>query len=142
MNFQFYWPIFLIVLSNIFYHICSRSTPNEIHPLASLSITYLIGAVVSVCLYAFLSRGGNLLAEYQYLNWSSFLLGITIVGLETGAIYMYKVGWPISSGQLVYSTLLTVCLLFVGRLLYQEAITAPKLIGILLCMAGLYLIRR
>lgn len=42
-----YRPVFLIVLSNVFYHICSKSTPSKLDPFASLTVTYLIGAAVS-----------------------------------------------------------------------------------------------
>ena len=87
-----YVPIAVIVLSNIFYHICSKSTPDAVDPFAALTVTYLVGAVVSGALYFALHRGGNLLAEYRHLNWSTWVLGIAIVGLEVGSIYMYKAG--------------------------------------------------
>jgi uncharacterized membrane protein len=44
-----------------------------------------------------------------------FILGIAIVGLEFGNIYMYKVGWNISIGSLVSNMLsLAVILIIVG----------------------------
>ncbi|WP_246597280.1 EamA family transporter [Faecalicatena faecalis] len=140
--FQMYWPIFLIVLSNIFYHICSKSTPAGIHPLAALTVTYAVGAIVSAVLYFVLNHGGNLIQEYHKLNWSSFVLGLAVVGLEAGSIYMYKAGWNISVGQLVHSSLLTVCLIIIGYFVYHEAVTIQKVVGILICMFGLYLINK
>lgn len=139
---QMYWPIFLIVLSNIFYHICSKSTPNGIHPLAALTVTYAVGTVISGVLYFILNHGGSLIQEYHKLNWSSFVLGLAVVGLEAGSIYMYKAGWNISVGQLVHSSLLTVCLIVIGYLFYHEAITLQKIAGIAICMFGLYLINK
>ena len=47
MSFQMIWPIGLMVLSNIFYNICSKETPSQMNPFAALIITYLVGAVVS-----------------------------------------------------------------------------------------------
>ena len=137
-----WWPIGLVVLSNIIYHISSKQTPAAIHPLASLSVTYLVGAAVSALLYAALSRGGHLLAEYRQLNWTALALGLAIVGLEAGNLYMYKLGWNVNSGHLTHSALLSIALLFVGRALYGEPITANKLIGIVLCLAGLTFISR
>jgi drug/metabolite transporter (DMT)-like permease len=136
------WPIALIVLSNVFYQVCSKSTPSEVNPFASLTITYGIGAIFSGILYWALSKGGNLLAEYRRVNWSAFVLGLVIVGLEAGSIYMYKAGWNISTGQLVHSSILAVILIFVGYSFYHETISATKIAGILICMAGLYLINR
>ena len=51
MGFAMIWPIALIVISNIFYNICSKETPAAINPFASLTVTYIVGAVVSlVCI--------------------------------------------------------------------------------------------
>jgi len=137
-----YWPIALIVLSNVFYHLCSKSTPTEINPFASLTITYMIGAVFSGVMYFILNKGGNLLREYHNVNWSAFVLGLAIVGLEAGSIYMYKAGWNISTGQLVYSSILAIILILVGHFFYQEAITGTKIAGILICMVGLFFINK
>jgi len=136
-----FWPIALIVLSNIFYNVCSKSTPAEISPFASLTVTYAIAAVVSGALY-FALGGRSLTAEYHLLNWSAAVLGVAVVGLEAGSIYMYKAGWSIGTGQLVYSSILAICLIAVGHLFYHEAVTHGKMLGVLICMAGLYLICR
>jgi len=137
-----WWPIALIVLSNIFYNVCSKSTPKAVNPLASLTITYGIGTIFSGILYFALNRGGSLLREYRQANWSAFVLGLAIVGLEAGSIYMYKAGWNVSTGQLVYSSILAVILIFVGTVFYREPITWTKTGGILICMIGLYLINK
>ena len=136
------WPIALIVLSNVFYHVSSKSLPGEVDPFASLTVTYLIGAAVSAVLFFALGRGGSIAQEIKKLNWSTWVLGVTIVGLEAGSIYMYKAGWNISSGQLVHSAILAVCLIAVGALFYQERITLTKVAGAAVCLLGLYLINR
>ncbi|WP_010244315.1 EamA family transporter [Acetivibrio cellulolyticus] len=137
-----YWPIALIVISNIFYNICSKQTPDSINPLASLTITYIIGAITSGVMYFVLNRDGNLLREYNHLNWTAFVLGIAIVGLEAGSIYMYKAGWNINSGQLLYSSILAIALIFVGYFLYHEVITWTKVVGITICLIGLVFISK
>lgn len=109
-----YWPIILIVVSNIFYNVCSKSTPGELNPFAALTVTYVIGAIVSTLAFFLLNPGDSLIQQYKHLNWSTFVLGIAVVGLEAGSIYMYKAGWNISTGQLVYSSILALCLIIVG----------------------------
>ncbi|MCR5484259.1 MAG: EamA family transporter [Clostridiales bacterium] len=139
---SYYWPIALIVLSNIFYHICSKSTPKDIDPLASLTVTYLVGAAASGILYFALNRHGNILSEFKHLNWTAFVLGLSIVGLEAGSIYMYKVGWNISTGQIFHSAILAICLIFIGYIFYREQITWTKITGIAVCLVGLFLISK
>ena len=139
---NYYWPIIMIVGSNVCYHICAKSVPESINPLASLGITYIISAASAIILYFLTSPVKNLATEYGNLNWTAFILGITIVGLEFGSISMYKLGWNISTGSLVANIALAVILIFVGVLLYKETITTQKIIGIGLCLAGLILINK
>ena len=139
---QLYWPIALAVLSDVFYQISSKSTAHDLNPFASLTITYMIGAVVSAVIFFITSKGGNLLSEWHHINWTAFVLGLAIVGLEAGSIYMYKVGWNINTGYIVKSIFLATALLIVGYLVYKEQITVTKIAGLAVCMAGLYLINR
>ena len=137
---SYIWPIALVVLSNTLYQICAKSVPEGMNPLASLTVTYLVGAAVSCALYFILNRNANLLREIRLTNWAPIVLGVVIVGLEVGFIYAFRAGWQISVAQIVSSAVLAVILIFVGYLLYHEAITWNKIVGIIVCLAGLVLI--
>ncbi len=137
---NYIWPLALVVLSNVLYQICAKSVPEGMNPLASLTITYVVGAVVSLILYFVLGRGGSLVSEWQKTNWAPFVLGLCIVGLEVGFIYAYKAGWPVSTAQIVQAAFLAVILIFVGFFLYKEQLTWNKIVGVLVCLAGLTLI--
>ena len=138
--FGYVWPLGLIVFSNVFYQICAKAVPEKMNPLASLTITYVTGAIASLIIYFALNKGGNIIQEYQKTNWAPFVLGLVIVGLEVGYIYAYKAGWPVSVAQIVQAAFLAVILIFVGYLLYKEEITWNKIVGIIVCLAGLGLI--
>ena len=140
--FSYLWPIALVVLSNVAYHISSKSTPVDINPFASLTITYSVGAVFSLILYYALNRNANILHEYSKLNWASILLGLAIVGLEVGYCYAYRAGWNVSTAQIVQSAALAVLLIAVGYFLYHEKISWNQIIGILICLIGLYFINK
>lgn len=138
--FNYLWPLVLVVLSNTFYQVCAKSVPGGINPLASLTVSYSVGAIISLILYFALNKNANLFEEYKHLNWAPFVLGIAIVGLEVGYIYAYKVGWPVSIAQIVQAAMLAVILIFVGFFFYKEAITLNKIVGIVVCLIGLGLI--
>ena len=142
MSLAMFWPIFLVVGAEIMYQICAKSTASTIDPFASLTVTYLVGAVTSAVIYFLLNRSGNLLREYSHINWSAFAMGVAIVGLEVGSIYMYKVGWTVSTGPLVKSVCVMVALALVGALVYREVITPTKLAGIVVCLVGVILINK
>ena len=138
--FAYIWPVALVVLSNTIYQLCAKSVPEGMNPLASLTVTYLIGAVVSCALYYVLNRDANLVRELRLTNWAPVVLGIVIVGLEVGFIYAFRAGWQVGTTQIITSAVVAVLLIFVGYLLYHEAITWNKITGIIICLAGLVLI--
>ena len=137
---SYIWPIALIVLSNTLYQVCAKSVPEGMNPFASLTVTYLVGAVISGILYYTLGNHTGLLKEYGKLNWAPVVLGIVIVGLEAGYIFAFKAGWQVSTAQVVQAAILAGVLLFVGWLLYHEAMTWNKIIGIVICLIGLVFI--
>ena len=79
LMFSYVWPIALVVLSNVVYQICAKSVPKGMNPLASLTVTYLVGAVASGILYYILNRGGNLIREYGKMNGVPIILGSAIL---------------------------------------------------------------
>jgi len=139
-TFLYILPLVLVLVSNVFYQISAKSVPAEMNPLASLTVTYLVGAVTSLVLYYLLNRGANIIKEYAKLNWAPFVLGLVVVGLEVGFIYAYKAGWQVSTAQIVQSAVLAVILIFVGKFIYGEPLTPNKIIGIIVCLAGLLII--
>ena len=142
MSVSMIWPIVLVVLSNIIYQICAKSVPKEMNTMATMTVTYLVGAFCSAIVFFLTNKDSNLLQEFKKLNFAPFLLGISVVGLEVGFIYAYKNGWAVSTASIVQSAFLSVALIFVGAILYHETITANKLIGIGICLVGLYFINR
>ena len=140
--FSFYWPIGLLVLSNVFYHITAKSLPVQVDSFFSMTVTYLVGAVVSLLLFFTLGSGEPVSQQVAGLNWAPFVLGLSVVGLEVGAIFMYKAGWEISVGNIVQAIFVAIALLVVGVLIYNEALTGTKVAGIAACLVGIFLLNK
>lgn len=137
---KFILPLGLVVVSNIIYQICAKSSPKNLNPFALLTVTYAVGAVMAAILFCFFSKNTTLFQEYKKLNWVPFVLGIVIVGLEVGWIFAYKAGWQVSTAQIVQSAVLAVFLIIVGAVFYKEPMTWNKIVGVLVCLVGLVLI--
>ena len=126
---SYLWPMALIIAANTLYQICAKSVPKDIDPFASLTVTYLVGAIASGILYFSFTPETNLWREYGKLNWAPVVLGLVIIGLEAGWICAYKAGWPVSVGFLVQSAFLAIALLLVGYFLFREPLSWNKVVG-------------
>ncbi|MGI6013430.1 MAG: EamA family transporter [Oscillospiraceae bacterium] len=134
------WPVGLIVITNVIYNIATKSTPAEASPYLALVITYLTGTVTAFVLYLLSRPQGTFVEHFRTLNWTSWLLGFAIVGLEVGYIYLYRTGWNISIGSIVCNILLAVALIVIGVFFYKEQIRLVQIAGIVCCFIGLVLI--
>ena len=134
-------PIVMIVASNVLYNLFTKTMPAGAHPFAALVITYLTAGAVSFGMLLVTAQGDSA-AAFRSINWTSAALGASIVGLELGYIYAYRAGWNISVCSLVANIALAVILLFVGLLFFSEKLSHNQLIGIVLCVAGLFFLNR
>lgn len=136
----YYWAIVLTVISNVFYHVFLKVTPSNVNPLLSLVVTYVVAAITTATIYLFYPERVSLAAGLKELNWTSYALGIAIVGLEIGFFLAYRAGWNINLAGLISSTTVSLLLIPIGLLFFRESLTATNLTGIILCLIGLILI--
>lgn len=140
--FMYVFSIVLIVASNILYNICQKSTPERANPFAALFVTYLIAGILTVVAFFVNKTDKALFQSFRELNWTSIALGVAIVGLEFGYIMAYRAGWNLSVGSLVANIILAVALIPIGILFYKEGFGLNKVLGSILCIAGLVLINK
>ena len=139
---QMLWPVLVVVGANTIYHISAKSAPENIDLFASLTLTYVIAGFVSLAMFFLTGAQKNLLQEMAKANWATYALAATIVFLEFGYLMVYRVGWPVSTASLVSNMVVCIILLLIGILFYKEAITAKQMLGIFVCFAGLFLVRK
>ena len=133
-------PILLIVISSCFYNICSKSTPGDVNSFGTLMITYLTASAITFVLFLATSQVENVPFELSKINWTSFVLGLAIIGLESGYLLAYRAGWQINTAPLVANTCLAVALIVIGAVLFKESINLKQIIGIVVCLGGIVLI--
>ena len=74
------------------------------------------------------------------MNWTSIVLAITILGIEAGYLLAYRSGWSLNVSALVVTVTVTILLIPTGVLLFSEKLSAHRVIGIVVCIAGLVLL--
>ena len=86
------------------------------------------------------SKDKNILTEFSKTNWTTFVLGVVIVGLELGYILAFRNGWKMNTASVTANITLAIALVFVSMIFYKESITLKQIAGIALCGGGLVLI--
>ncbi|MCQ2596480.1 MAG: EamA family transporter [Treponema sp.] len=140
--FNYIWPLAIIVFSNIVYQICAKGIPQEMNTYASMTVTYAVATLFSAIMFFVTTKGSNIVNELKLSNWATVVLGVVITGLEVGFIYAYKAGWKVSTLATVSNAFLAIGLLFLGFFMYHEVINWSKIVGVAICLVGLWFINR
>lgn len=138
---QLVW-LSLAIASTVAYHVVLKLTPADANPLLSLLFTYgsvalLFGGVLLLAPGEFAWRD-----EVRHLNWTAVALALAIIGLDLGFILLYRTGFEVSLGALVTQTAAAMLLVGIGVLVFSEKISLANAAGIVLCVAGLWLVNR
>jgi len=138
---QLLW-LSLAIASTVAYHVVLKLTPADANPLLSLLLTY--GSVALLFGGALLLSPGEFAwrDEVRHLNWTAIALALAIIGLDLGFILLYRTGFEVSLGALVTQTAAAMLLVGIGVLIFSEKISLANAAGIVLCVAGLWLVNR
>lgn len=138
---QLLW-LSLAIASTVAYHVVLKLTPAAANPLLSLLFTY--GSVALLFGGALLLSPGEFAwrDEVRHLNWTAIALALAIIGLDLGFILLYRTGFEVSLGALVTQTAAAMLLVGIGVLVFREKISLANAAGIVLCVAGLWLVNR
>lgn len=136
--FSTWWPLLLVVASSVGYQVGLKEVSGVGDPMASLLVTYLAASLVSFVLYFFQALGKeSFFRGVLSVNASAMGVGLSIVGIEMGSLFMYRAGWAVNVAFVVSNSLIVAALMLTGFLLYKEKLTLRQLIGVGISLAGI-----
>jgi len=138
--FLFYFSISLSIFSSALYHFTQKQIPADVNPAASIIVTYVLSLILSFILLYFLPPANGLLSALRGLNWASYALAFSLVGLEVGFLLVYRSGWNIGIAAVLVNVVASLILVPVAILLFREKLSMVNIAGILVCLAGLVML--
>ena len=132
----------IAIAATVGYHVVLKLTPAGVSPYLSLAATYAVTAVAFTAVYAVMPGPLPLRTAVGQLNWTTLVLGVVIVFLDLGFLMLYRGGFDVSLGQLITQSAAALLLLLLGVAFFAEKLSLANVAGILLCVAGLWLINK
>ena len=133
----FYLPIALTALATTLYHIAQKAIVPGVHPMVSLVITYATSLVACLSVVPFAPGGTTFVRSLKDLNWATYVVGLSIVGVELAILLAYRAGWRISLASVVANVATALLLVIIGAVGYGEHLAARHVVGVLMCLGGL-----
>jgi drug/metabolite transporter (DMT)-like permease len=137
-----WFAILLVIVGNVVYHLGQRAIPREANPVVATLAAYLVATTVTLLTIPLLATDGAIRTGWRALNWSTAAVGAGIVAIELGFLLAYRAGWRLSTASITANATVALVLVGIGAIAYRETLTAGRLAGIGLCVAGLWLVAR
>jgi drug/metabolite transporter (DMT)-like permease len=134
-------PLMLVVAGSLVYHVAAKSVPKALDPVASVIGVYAAALIGSIAVYA-AARPGSMPGLTRMWHPAIAAVGLGALMIELGFLVTYRAAWPVSMASVMTNGLVAVLLVPIGALMFGEAITPVRVIGVALCLIGVTLIQR
>ncbi|MGB7873827.1 MAG: hypothetical protein WBL25_05550 [Anaerolineales bacterium] len=138
--FLFYLSIILAIASSALYHFVQKSTPGNVNFAVSLLVTYVVSLGITLLIFAFYPTKNGFIAELRGLNWASYALALSLVGLEIGFLLVYRSGWNIGIAAVLVNVVASLILVPVAIFVFKDRLNWVNIVGILVCLIGLVML--
>lgn len=139
MNSMHVLPVIMIIGGGVLYHVCQKATPSTLDPFLALCISF--GLASLACFALFAGREGLSRTQLHRVNWTSIALALALVTIESGYLIGYRAGLKLNVTSFACNNLIALALLVLGTIVYRESFTLRTGVGMVVCIAGLLLLR-
>lgn len=137
-----FFSLTVVVLANVLYHTAQKSIAPSVHPLIATIVAYIAAIVLCLPMFALFPLQTSIGEELKRINWATYALALSIVGVELGYLLAYRAGWDVSIASVIANVGIAILLVPVGIWLFKESVSWTTLLGITLCLAGVALIAK
>lgn len=136
----FYVSIALTICSSALYHFSQKEIPAGVHPIVSVTVTYLVSLLLCLGLLYFLWPKEGVWLAVRQLNWASYVLALSLIGLEVGFLLVYRSGWNIGLAAVVVNVVASLILIPIALFVFRDKLSWVNIAGILVCLVGLVML--
>lgn len=129
------------VIGQVLYHVLIRGLDAAASPYLVIGVAYFVGLVIMCGAGVVDSERQNLHLD-QGTVWRAAGIGVGIALVELGYVFAYRFGLPLSIGPVTVLAITTVALIPIAVLAFSDGLRPQVLLGVVVTVAGLWLIAK
>jgi drug/metabolite transporter (DMT)-like permease len=133
--------ILLAVVGGVVYHASAKSIPKDLPPALVLVVAYASALIISAVAYLSVPGTSGAAATGRLWHPAVIGLGLGAAMIELGYVLTYRAAWSVSVASVIVNGMVAALLVPLGVLLFGEHLSSARILGLLLCLAGVWLLR-
>src|SRR5262245_17916764 len=125
----------------VIYHVSDKSVPRGAAPTLVLLVAYLTAFSISGLAHLSLRIEPGAFRSLRLVHPAILGLGVGAAMIELGYLLAYRAAWPVSIAPVVVNSMVAMCLIPVGLMAFDEHVSVTRIVGIALCLTGVWLLR-
>ncbi len=132
----------IAAMGNVTYHLGQKTISPSANPMILLMAVYGVAFLLCAVAAPFFRDTSGLAWSAQILSWPVLVLGAGVVLIEIGFLLAYRSGDILQWSGVAVNGASAVLLIPIALMVFREAFSLSRVIGILLTLAGLALVTR
>ena len=134
--------VLLAVLGGVVYHLSAKSIPKDLPPALLLVVAYAAALLASLAAHLSVPGLANGSISGRLAHPAVIGLGLGAAMIELGYVLTYRAAWSISVASVLVNGMVAAMLVPLGVLWFGEHLSTTRVLGLLLCLAGVWLLKQ
>ena len=136
--------LFLLIaaLGNALYHVSQKTLAPAANPMVLLMAVYAVAFVAAALAAPFFRTSAPIAWTAQVFNWPVLALGVSVLLIEIGFLLAYRSGGSLQWSGVAVNGVSAILLLPAALLVFREAFSPVRAMGLLLTLSGLAIMTR
>ena len=135
-------PLALTVAGGVVYHVSAKSLPRDLSPALVLVGAYATAFCGSLAAYVVLPTDQAATAASRVFSPAVISVGLGATMIELGYVLTYRAAWPVSVAAILTNSIVAVLLVVAGVAMFSERLSLSRALGLTMCLAGAWLLKR
>jgi drug/metabolite transporter (DMT)-like permease len=134
--------VLLAVAGGVLYHASAKSIPKDLPPALLLVVAYAAALIVSLLAHLSLPGLSSGSTSGRLAHPAVIGLGLGAAMIELGYVLTYRAAWSVSVASVIVNGMVAAMLVPLGVLVFGEQLSTARVAGLLLCLAGVWLLKQ
>jgi len=132
----------IAAVGNAIYHLGQKTLHPGANPMILLMAVYAVAFGLAALAAPFFQNTAGISWKAQVFSWPVLVLGAGVLLIEIGFLLAYRVGGGLQWSGVAVNAVSALILLPIAILFFREGFSWPRVLGILMTLAGMALLTR